>query len=281
MNATLDFGIPEQLVHIRPKEFEWITGFLRTVSGIELRPGKETLVMGRLDRRLRHHQCRNYGEYFRMLGPDGDVEETRLVIDLLTTNETYFFREPKHFDVLEQLMPTLRDGGSDLRVWSAASSSGEEAYSIAMVLQTLVPDRWEIVGTDLSQRMLEQARRALYSIDAATNIPERFLSRYCLRGRDEFEGRFTVRPELKNRVEFHRANLNRDLPVLGGQFDVVFLRNVLIYFAQDTKAEVLRRVIDRIRPGGLLFVGHAETVTGLRLKGITAVQPSVYRVGAT
>lgn len=281
MNTLLDFGIHENLVAIRPREFEWIAGFLRTHSGIEIRAGKEALVMGRLDRRLRHHGCRTYAEYFRMLGPDGDRDETRLVLDLLTTNETYFFREPKHFEVLAEVAPELlaaRGPLGTLRAWSAASSSGEEAYSIAMVLAETIGDRFEILGTDLSRRVVDTARRALYPIDAADNIPVLHRSEYCLRGRDEYDGVFTVRPDLRARVTFEVANLHRPLPDLGDPFDVVFLRNVLIYFAPETKTEVLRRVIGTIRPGGLLFVGHAETITGLHLTGVTAVRPSVYRI---
>ncbi len=130
-------------------EFTWFTEFLRRWTGIELRPGKESLVMGRLERRLRHFELSSYSEYFQLLGRRDAPEETRIAIDLMTTNETYFFREPEHFDLLPQLLPARASAGEPLRVWSAASSTGEEACSIALTLADCVPDQpWEVLGTD-------------------------------------------------------------------------------------------------------------------------------------
>lgn len=261
-------------IALEADEFAWFAAFLRKVTGIELRAGKETLVMGRLERRLRHYGLSSYSEYFRLLGRPGAPEETRLAIDLMTTNETYFFREPQHFEQLAGLLDDV--GGARARVWSAASSTGEEAYSIALTLADRPGSRpWEVVGTDVSMRVLETARRGLYPIEAAERIPERLLLAHCRKGRGEYEGFMSITPKLRSHVSFHRANLTRKLKN-PGSFDVIFLRNILIYFNTETKRQVVERVAATLRPGGSLVIGHAETLTGLDTT-MRAFRPSIYR----
>jgi chemotaxis protein methyltransferase CheR len=257
-------------------EFEWICTFLRRATGIELKDGKQTLVMGRLERRLRRHQLSTYTEYFQLIGGPDAAEETQIAIDLLTTNETYFFREPQHFDRLPGLLPDAQSTrGRPLRIWSAASSSGEEAYTIALTLAETCPDRsWEVVGSDISTRVLETARRCLYPIEAVDRIPEQPRRAHCLKGRGDHEGLFTLRAPLRERVSFIQANLMKPLPDIG-LFDVVFLRNVMIYFSQETKAALLQRIDGVLRPGGYLLIGHAESLHGLNSQ-LSAVVPSVY-----
>jgi chemotaxis protein methyltransferase CheR len=262
-------------VALTPGEFAWFTDFLRRRTGIELKSGKESLVMGRLERRLRHHGVRTYTEYFQLLGRQENPEETRMAIDLMTTNETYFFREQQHFTLLPSLVSVVKEA-RPVRVWSAASSTGEEAYSIAMVLADCLGERsWEIVGTDLSRRVVATAGRGLFPVEAAERIPAPLRRAYCLKGRDEYEGMFTVRSELRRRVRFQTINLTQTLPDLG-LFDVIFLRNVMIYFSGDTKRQVVERILTLLRPGGTLLIGHAETLTGLGT-GLKLVGPSVYR----
>lgn len=263
---------------ISADEFAWLARFLHAMTGIDLKPGKEAMVMGRLDRRLRHFGLTSYSEYFRRLG-DGDPLETRLVVDLLTTNETSFFREPAHFDFLDGWLADL-PRNRRVRIWSAASSSGEEVWTIAMTLaERLGADGdWEIVGTDISSRVLETAQRALYPVEAAQRIPQNLLRKYCLKGRDEYEGYLAISPALTEHARFRSANLI-NLPTDLGTFDVVFLRNVMIYFNTETKAQLVRQVEGMIRPGGYLFVSHSESVNGLG-SGLRMIQPSVYRAGA-
>ncbi|HST85594.1 MAG TPA: protein-glutamate O-methyltransferase CheR [Kineosporiaceae bacterium] len=258
------------------KEFAWITTFLRKHTGIELKEGKQTLVMGRLDRRLRLHDLVTYTEYFQLIAGAEAPGETQMAIDLLTTNETYFFREPAHFERFPTMLPGQREiGGRPIRVWSAASSSGEEAYTVALTLAECIPDRpWEIVGSDISTRVLETARRCLYPIDAAERIPEKARRAHCLKGRGELDGLFTLRAPLRDRVSFVQANLMKPLPDLG-LFDVVLLRNVMIYFSQETKAELLDRIDGLLRPGGYLLIGHAESLHGLNTR-LKLIVPSVY-----
>ena len=256
-------------------EFGWIAAFLFERTGIELRPGKETMMAGRLDRRLRHHGLATYAQYIRLLA-SGDPHETQLAVDLLTTNETYFFREPSHFEFLTDLVSDGTLTRSPIRVWSAASSSGEEGYSIALTLAgSLAGQRWEVVGTDISSRVVATASRGLYPVEAASKIPTSLLQRFCLKGRDEFEGYLTIEPAVRRRVRFVEANLMQPLPQLG-TFDVIFLRNVMIYFGTDTKRELVQRVKEMLNPGGHLLISHSETLKDLD-PGLDMVRPSIYR----
>jgi chemotaxis protein methyltransferase CheR len=269
VSSPTGWQVEHSPVTLTSEEFAWFTSFLRRWTGIELRPGKESLVMGRLERRLRHHQLTSYTEYFTLLGRRDEPAETQIAIDLMTTNETYFFREPPHFQLLPELLPETAPDSRPVRIWSAASSTGEEAYSIALTLAGC------LFGTDLSSRVIETARRGLYPIEAASRIPERLLT-HCRRGRGEFEGLFTVSPALRSRVSFRRANLTRTLRD-PGQFDVIFLRNIMIYFDAETKRQVLDQLVATLRPGGSLIIGHAESLTGLGTK-LRPVRPSVYQV---
>jgi chemotaxis protein methyltransferase CheR len=259
-------------------EFGWLCEFLFDRTGIELKPGKESMVMGRLDRRLRHHELGSYTQYFQRLVDD--PVETQLAVDLLTTNETYFFREPKHFELLGRVVRELPYRTHPIRVWSAASSSGEEAYTIAMTMAEALPAgrAWEVLGTDISTRVLETAGRGLYPIEAADKIPALLLRAHCLRGKDEYEGFLAIRRSLRDKVRFRQANLIA-LPADLGRFDVIFLRNVMIYFGTETKRELLARVIPMLRPGGYLMISHAESLNGLQSE-LSLVAPSVYRRGA-
>lgn len=258
------------------REFAWIRQFLLARTGIELKDGKEAMVMGRLDRRLRHHGLNTYAEYFELLESDADPLETTLAVDLLTTNETYFFREPAHFAFLRDVLGNARPRPGPIRVWSAASSTGEEAYTIAMTLADCLPvgQDWQVLATDISTRVLEIARRGLYPIDAAEKIPAELLRAYCLRGRDEYEGFLAMDRALRAKVEFRHANL-LDLPADLGTFDVIFLRNVMIYFGEDTKRAIVQRLEQLLRPGGHLIVSHSETLANLT-STLGRVTPSIY-----
>jgi chemotaxis protein methyltransferase CheR len=271
-DAALD---PARL--LTAEEFGWLTEFLRARTGIELKPGKEAMVMGRLDRRLRHHDLATYRDYFRLLA-QGDPLESQIAVDLLTTNETYFFREPKHFEFLREIFTGMLRRSEPVRIWSAASSTGEEAYTIAMTLADSLPPSqpWELVGTDISSRVLETARRGMYPIEAADKIPAGLLREYCLRGRDEYDGFLAIDRRLRERVTFRDANLI-DLRGDYGSFDVIFLRNVMIYFGQETKRELVARLTRHLRPGGHLIISHSETLNGFQ-GPLRLVRPSIYQL---
>lgn len=275
MSTEVDVGTERKL---EPAEFEWLRRFLFERTGIELKAGKEPMVMGRLDRRLRHYGMNSYAPYLRLL-ESGDPAEVQMAVDLLTTNETYFFRETRHFEFLQEVFSGRRTPGQPIQVWSAASSSGEEAYTIAMVLAATLPagQAWEILGTDISSRVVETARRGMYPIEAAEKIPPGLLRQYCLRGKDDYEGFLAISGALRSHVTFREANL-LELPDDLGPFDVIFLRNVMIYFGSETKQRLVKRMVTLLRPGGYLLVSHSETLSGMH-PGLDLVRPSIYRRG--
>jgi chemotaxis protein methyltransferase CheR len=235
---------------------------------------KKALVSGRLAKRVKHYGMASYAQYFEMLSSARNGE-MQTAVDLLTTNETFFFREPKHFDFLrDTVLPAWR--GGPRRVWSAASSSGEEAYTLAMVLAEHAPTAdWEVVGTDISTRVVEKARAGHYPISRADKIPRQYLTKYCLKGVGSQEGTFVIDRALRDRVSFRHANLKEDLGALGA-FDVIFLRNVMIYFDLPTKRRVLERLIPMLKPGGYFMIGHSESLNGITDR-LQVVHPSIYR----
>jgi chemotaxis protein methyltransferase CheR len=250
--------------------------FIFDEAGITLSAAKKALVMGRLGKRLSHHQLESFGEYFQLLVSGQHPEEVQMAVDLLTTNETYFFREIKHFDFLREQATAARQRGQLFRVWSAASSSGEEAYSIAMVLADCMGTTpWEVIGTDISTRMVQDAERALFTMDRARHVPQDYLRRYCLKGNAEYEGKLLIERGLRSRVKFRYANLNAPLPELG-KFDIIFLRNVMIYFSNDTKQQVVNRVASALKPDGYFLVGHSESLNDIT-QVVRSVAPAIYQ----
>jgi chemotaxis protein methyltransferase CheR len=261
---------------ISDQEFSQFQRLIYQIAGIHMSPAKKLLVGGRLAKRLKHHRLDSYGEYFRLVTGVQNRGELQIAVDLLTTNETYFFREAKHFDFLRERILTERQRGRPFRVWSAASSTGEESYSIAMTLaDALGQEPWEIVGSDISTRVLEKARTGHYSLERARHLPRQFLVEYCLKGVGAQEGTFLVDRKLRSRVQFMQVNLNGELPKLG-EFDVIFLRNVMIYFDAETKRRVVARMLPLLRSGGYFIIGHSESLNGI-CGDLSAVMPSVYR----
>jgi chemotaxis protein methyltransferase CheR len=272
-----------QAAHLNPRGIRPITDaelalfqrFIFEAAGISMSDAKKALVMGRLSKRLALHQLSNFSQYFNFISSGKQAEEVQIAVDLLTTNETYFFREIKHFDFLREQALLARNRSQPFRVWSAASSSGEEAYSIAMVLaDCLASTPWEVLGTDISTHVLQGAQRALYTMERARHIPPAYLQRFCLKGAGVHEGQLLVDRSLRSRVLFRHLNLNEALPNLG-QFDLVFLRNVMIYFNDATKREVVARVISTLKPGGHFCVGHSESLSSIT-QAVLSVAPSIY-----
>jgi chemotaxis protein methyltransferase CheR len=261
---------------ITDQEFGCFQRFIFDAAGITLSSAKKALVTGRLAKRLQINRCNNYMEYFRVLAGGQNSAEVQVAIDLLTTNETYFFREPKHFELLREQAELARNRPQTFRVWSAACSSGEEPYSIAMVLALhLHSTPFEVIGSDLSTRVLQKARTGHYPISRTTQTPQKYLQQFCLKGTGEQEGTVLVEKSLRERVQFMQVNLNSTLPRLG-QFDMVFLRNVMIYFNLQTKRQVVNRVLGLLKPGGYFCIGHSETLNDVN-DAVQAVAPSIYR----
>ena len=262
---------------ITDAEFAQFRRFIFEAAGITMSEAKKALVSGRLAKRLDHCGLASYGDYFKLLAGGTAPAEVQMAVDLLTTNETYFFREAKHFDLLRQRATAALGRGQPFRVWSAACSSGEEVYSIAMVLADCLGERlpWDVFGSDISLRVLEKARRGHYPLERARHVPRPLLQRYCLKGTGSQGGTLLVSRELRGRAQFGQINLNTELPRIG-PFDMVFLRNVMIYFSNDTKRDVVKRIASVIKPGGLLCIGHSESLNDIAGE-LQQVAPSIYR----
>ena len=204
-----------------------------------------------------------------------DSPERQVLVDLLTTNETFFFREQAHFDFLrDRIAPHARELPV-FRVWSAACSSGEEPYSIAMTLAAAGIERREILASDISRRILDEAAQGVYQLSAAQKIPPAYLREYCWKGRDANADWFKVGKEVRRNVQFRQINLDKSLAGVG-KFHMVWLRNAMIYFNDETRRQIVDRVVDQLESRGYFFCGHSETLNRItnRLK---MVQPAVYR----
>jgi chemotaxis protein methyltransferase CheR len=268
-----------ELNTITEREYIVIRNLLFKHSGISLGPNKKTLVAGRLFKRVQALGFSCYGDYFNLLATNKHPDELQTAIDLLTTNETYFFREPKHFSVLSDIA-TQTKKDHIFRVWSAACSTGEEVYSIAMTLQELTRQHkcqnWEVRGSDISTRVLEQAERGLYSMDRTDGIPPDYLKRYCLQGTGPYQGCLLIDRSLREKAQFAQINLIHPLPELV-PFDVIFLRNILIYFEAPEKRKILNQLLSALTPDGVLFIGLAETLHGI-IDGWVNIGPGAYRI---
>ena len=268
---------------VSPKDFLLFQAMIYRDSGIWLSEAKAALLTGRLSKHLRALGLRNFAEYYQRV--DTDEEERRTMLDAITTNETHFFREPQHFDLLSQyVFPRWHQEAATgqrptrLRVWSAGCSSGEEPYSLAMLMLKSFPvERWdlEVLATDISTRVLEKAREAVYPIEKKKDIPQEYLRAYMLKGRGDDKGFMKASPELHRVVRFAQVNLHADSYPLQGFFDLIFCRNVLIYFDQKSKKKVISGIVRHLSPSGLLFVGHSENLGGISTN-LKTVAPTVY-----
>ena len=265
------------------REFRLFQALIHREAGIHLSEAKKVLVEGRLARRLRDLGL-DFADYYRLV--ESDPGERVHMLDCICTNETHFFREPRQFEFLEsEVFPEWRERAESgrmsrrARVWSAGCSTGEEPYSVAMAFLAAFPPAsgWQIdiVATDLSTRVLDRAQAAVWPIDKAKEIPDPYLKAFMLRGTGPEDGRMKAGPLLRSRVRFQRVNLNAEPFTFAGRFDLVLCRNVLIYFDAPSKARVLSRLLERLDPHGYLFLGHAETVTGLNVP-TRSVGPTVY-----
>lgn len=261
---------------ITDSEFNSFKEFIYEQAGISLSDQKKSLVISRLSKRLRHYSLSSFEEYFNLVTSSSQQDERQVAIDLLTTNETYFFREPKHFDFLEKEIISQWQGKRTFRVWSAASSTGEEAYSIAMLLDDKLRSRsWDIFGSDISHRVLKTAQQGCYQQNRIDGIPKEYLQKYCLNGMGEYKGSLLIDKKLRQKVTFSPMNLKKPLGNLG-PFEVIFLRNVLIYFDEQTKKQIIRQLVEKLHPNGYLFIGHSESLKEIDV-GLESVVPTVYR----
>ncbi|MCC7001875.1 MAG: protein-glutamate O-methyltransferase CheR [Gemmatimonadaceae bacterium] len=251
---------------------------LYSLAGITLREGKEALVISRLGKRVRVTGMKSLSEYIHAVIDGAVPAELTHFIDVLTTNKTGFFREPAHFDfMVEELFPEWAARRSEVRMWSAASSSGEEPYTVAMLVRDHLPSevaaRTRILATDISTRILDAARTGRYTTQQTQGIPPDLLQKYF--DRDATGDGWTARKTLKDLVKYARLNLMEDWP-MKGPFDLILCRNVMIYFDRETQERLVNRFAALLAPGGVLMVGHAESLSGIR-HSLEQLQPAVFR----
>lgn len=257
-------------------DFDLFRNVMYRWTGIRFTEAKRSLIAARLAKRLRDLHLDSYRKYYSLVtAPDGEREK-QIMVDLLTTNETHFFREPAHFHHLGKEVLAARKGREPFRIWSAACSTGEEVYSLAMICDDrLGAAPWEIFGSDINETVVAGAEQALYPMHRADEIPDFYKRKYCLKGVRSMQGFFRIHPRLRERCSFARINLAEKLPAIG-EFDCIFLRNTMIYFDVDSKREITARVGERLKRGGLFYIGHSETLHGIS-QDFENVRPSVYR----
>lgn len=245
---------------LRDDTFHAIRALMHRAIGLHFPDSKKPLISSRLGARIQRLGLASYDDYVRLIDGHDDGGEFQMAVDLLTTNETYFFREPAHFDTIQA--EVVRTQPRRLSVWSAASSFGDEAYSLSMLFADLQQQGklgadWQILGTDISDRVLRSAVQGIYPAERLRHVSPERLRRHCLRGDGESDGLLQISPKLREHVRFGQLNLCLPIEDLG-PFDIVLLRNVLIYFDGPTKSAVVDRVLTQLRPGGLFFIGTAE-----------------------
>jgi chemotaxis protein methyltransferase CheR len=269
---------------ISEREFLRLRDLIYCEAGIWLSHAKTALLVGRLGKRLRHHELKSFKQYYDLV--INSPEERIQMLDALSTNETHFFREPQHFELLKSVIfPKWAEEaatgrrGRKIRVLSAGCSTGQEPYSLAMVLLDHFPaaSGWEIeiIATDLSTRALEIARTGIWPAAKRDEIPSSYLKTFMLKGFADQAGKMRAGPEIRSIVRFFRMNLNEQAYPLTGKFEMIFCRNVLIYFDQRSRERVVRRLASFLSPDGYLFLGHAESLHAMsdRLRSII---PTVY-----
>jgi chemotaxis protein methyltransferase CheR len=266
------------------RNFEALSRYIYDYSGIKMPVTKITMLEGRLRRRLRATGIPTLDAYCDYLFKgNGLATESTYLIDAVTTNKTDFFREPKHFEYMERtaLPELVSSGQTRLRIWSSACSTGAEPYTLAMVLQEFARTGrdldYSILATDLSTDVLEVARRGVYPRDMILPVvPQEMQQRYVMTPRDRARTELRISPRLRAKVGFARMNLMDESYPVGDPMHMIFCRNVLIYFDKPTQAKVLTRLCECLRPGGYLFVGHSESVTGITLP-VKQVANTVFR----
>ena len=269
---------------MRENEFEFIRGLVYEHSRINLGPDKRELVSARLGKRLRATNLATVGDYCSFLQTEQDGEELAHLIDAISTNHTFFFREIAHFDFLVQTaVPEMKararpERWPRLDIWSAACSSGEEPYSIAMTLDECLGPAWpwHIECTDISNRILAKAAAGIYREETVSKLTPARIRSYFQCGHGPQAGNYRVKPALRSALNFQQLNLLEGEPPFSHPFHVIFCRNVMIYFDRPTQEELVQKLTRHLVPGGYLFVGHSESLTGIR-HSLQTIRPAIYR----
>jgi chemotaxis protein methyltransferase CheR len=283
-------GEYDSMLTINDREFKLFQNLIENQAGIFLTPAKTALVEARLGKRIRELGLISFSDYYAHLIEDRSGRELITMLDRITTNETQFFREGRQFEFLSQLLvhdwtAQAEAGFRDrhVRVWSAGCATGEEPYSLAMVLWHHFPPwaGWEIeiLATDISTRALDRAEQGIWPMEKAKDIPPEYLKRFMLKGTGKQDGKMKAGAEIRSIIRFERLNLNEETYPVTSRFDLILCRNVLIYFEAARRAKVVDRLLEHLAPAGFFFVGHAERLNGLTSK-VVSILPTIYvRVG--
>lgn len=269
---------------LEDREFKRLSSFIMSQFGIKLPPNKKALLQSRLQKRLKTLNCSNFKDYVNYIfSPDGLRDEVPFMIDAVSTNKTDFFREPIHFEFLmNQGIPDYINttGRTKLSIWSAGCSSGEEPYTLAMVLQEMVNKNpqidYSILATDISESVLNHAAIGIYNADKALVIPDGYKKKYLLKGKNDYANKVRISNELRMKVIFRKFNLLAGDYNFSAKFDMIFCRNVLIYFERDIQYFVLKQLCSNLNTGGYLFLGHSESIAGHTLP-LKHLRPTIFR----
>jgi len=257
------------IVNMRSSEFAIIKRIVFDKIGITLNDNKKEMVRNRLFCRILHYKLDSFSNYIKIV----QLSELEMAefLNRISTNETYFFREQVHFDFLHNLAKKLKY----LRVWSAASSIGAEAYSIAMTLDHAMK-KWDVLGSDINTHVLKIATTGLYQLPMLNKIPQKYKEKYCLLGRNQFENKILVDRKLLENTTFLENNLMKENVMLG-KFDVIFIRNVLIYFSDETKIKVIKNILNNLKDGGYLIIGLTDVINDSHFKSLRYMNNSIYQ----
>jgi chemotaxis protein methyltransferase CheR len=274
-------------VMMKDKDFKRFSSLIYEQVGIRMPQAKKNMLEARLQKRLRHLGIRTFSEYGDFIfSPEGRDAELVHMIDVVTTNKTDFFREPGHFEFLTQTaLPTIMKSRENMiahpvRLWSAGCSSGEEPYTLAMVLTEFSSEcrnfHYSILASDISTRILQTARKAVYPEESANSINLNYKRKYFLRSKDRSQRQVRISPQLRSQVVFRRINFMDEDFGIKEKMDIIFCRNVIIYFDKLTQQNLINKFYRQLRPGGFLFLGHSETLNGMDVD-FTTVGSTVYQ----
>jgi chemotaxis protein methyltransferase CheR len=269
---------------MNPETFARFKEFIETNLGIKIPPSKKIMLESRLSKRLRALKMPDYEQYCDyVFSPEGFDREIQQLIDVVTTNETDFFRENNHFEYLSStVLPELvgEKKLNELNVWSVAASTGQESYTLAMVLEEFAKKgnsfRYRILGTDISSKVLKIAETGIYTEHQAGKIPDAMKRKYCMKSRNAEQKTLRFKPEIRDKIMFRQLNLMDSSYPIKKQYHIVFCRNVFIYFDRPTQKKVLERIYSVLAPGGYLFMGHSENIGSVQL-ALTSVSSAVYK----
>lgn len=265
-------------------DFNRLSDFVFKQSGIKMPPVKKVMLQSRLQKRLRELKITTFKEYADYVFSDeGQKNEIIHMLDVVSTNKTDFFREPVHFDFLKStVLPDFyeRSLSKNLKVWSAGCSSGEEPYTIAIVLNEFKANfsrfDYSILGTDISTKILQDASNAIYKEERIVNIPLELKKKYFLRSKDRERRTVRITKDLRAKVNYQRLNFMNEVYNLPDLFDVIFCRNVLIYFNRETQEEVINKLCTKLKSGGYLFIGHSESIIGMNVP-LNQIKPTIFK----